>query len=175
MNDSFLDQAWREFHVSRASRDRYDFDQALFATNGNVIFANFSAARLFAAKMNAKRDLTRNPEQAVKAGQINAVGLLDEVLHYVAARYREEKNPRALAKALEWLDAKLGRDAVDTALLRFTEAARREAVGSFSSADDVQVLAAAAAVECVTRQHLAGPPIRDPHRTLTELITKLLR
>jgi hypothetical protein len=49
------------------------------------------------------------------------VGLLDEVLHYVAARYREEKNPRALAKALEWLDAKLGREAVDTALLRFTE------------------------------------------------------
>lgn len=121
MNDSLLDQAWREFHVSRASRDRYDFDQALFATNGNVIFANFSAARLFAAKINAKRDLTRNPEQAVKAGQINAVGLLDEVLHYVAARYREEKNPRALAKALEWLDAKIGRDAVDTALLRFTE------------------------------------------------------
>ena len=33
-----------EFHVSRQSRDRYQFDQSLFSYNGNVIFANFHAA-----------------------------------------------------------------------------------------------------------------------------------
>jgi hypothetical protein len=123
MNLPSLDGAsdWREFHVSRAARDRYDFEQALFATNGNAVFANFAAARSFAAKMNAQRDLAAHPEQAVKAGQINAMGLLDEVLHIVAARYRREKNPRALAKALEWLDGRIGRAGVDEALLRFTQ------------------------------------------------------
>jgi len=41
-----------EFHVNRQARDRYGFDQALFGFNGNVIFANFHAARIFADKMN---------------------------------------------------------------------------------------------------------------------------
>jgi len=72
-----------EFHISRQARDRYQFDQGLFSLNGNVIFADFYAARLFAQKMNQSRDLIRFPEQAVKAGQINAMGLIDEILHYV--------------------------------------------------------------------------------------------
>ena len=43
-------------------------------TSGNVIFADFHAARLFAEKINQKRDLVNYPEQAVKAGQINEDG-----------------------------------------------------------------------------------------------------
>ena len=50
MNLPSLDGAsdWREFQVSRVAPDRYDFEQALFATNGNAVFANFAAARSFA-------------------------------------------------------------------------------------------------------------------------------
>ena len=62
----------REFHVARQSRDKYQFDQSLFTLKGNVIFANFRAARVFAQKMNAKRDLVTYPEHTVRAGQINA-------------------------------------------------------------------------------------------------------
>src|SRR5688500_6379579 len=87
------DNAWREFHVSRQSRDLYQFDQSLFATNGNVLLANFTGARIFAHNMNDKRDLARHPEHTVRASTINAMGLLDEVLHHVVARYREEINP----------------------------------------------------------------------------------
>src|SRR5512133_2559108 len=75
--------ALMEFHVSRQARDRYQFDLALFSLSGNVIFANFHAARVFAQKMNSKRDLVNFPEQGVRAGQINAMGLIDEILHYV--------------------------------------------------------------------------------------------
>ena len=114
--------AWREFHISRKARDRYQFNQTLFATNGNVIFANFRAALVFAQKMNDKRDLVRFPEQTVKAGQINAMGLSDEILHYILAQYRDQKNPEAMAKALVWLDARLGKDVVDKALHKFTDA-----------------------------------------------------
>jgi len=121
LKDIYRGIAWREFHISRKARDLYQFDQILFATHGNVIFANFRAALVFAQKMNAKRDLVRFPEQAVKAGQINAMGLIDEILHYVVGQYRDQKNPEAMAEALGWLDAKLGQNAVDEVLHRFTD------------------------------------------------------
>jgi len=111
--------ALREFHVSRRARERYQFDAALFALNGNVVFADFRAAREFARKMNVQRDLVRYPEQTVRAGDINAMGLIDEVLHLVVDQYRAQKNRAVMQHALEWLDARLGRRAVDAALVRF--------------------------------------------------------
>jgi glycosidase len=111
-----------EFHISRQARDLYDFDQSLYSLSGNVIFANFHAARTFAQKMNERRDLVNYPEQAVSAGQINAMGLIDEILHYVVGLYRQQKNPAVVAEALDWLDARLGSEAFDRALSRFADA-----------------------------------------------------
>ncbi len=54
----------REFHVSREARDRYEFDESLFGQRGNVVFTNFAAARRFAQKMNAQRDLAADPGSA---------------------------------------------------------------------------------------------------------------
>jgi hypothetical protein len=113
--------SWREFHISRPSRNDYQVDGLLFALSGNVLLANFGAARQLAQKMNEKRDLVQFPETSIKAAHINAMGLLDEVLHFVVARYREERNPQALQSALSWLDSHMGALAVDNALLRFTE------------------------------------------------------
>ncbi|HEX2909821.1 MAG TPA: alpha-amylase family glycosyl hydrolase [Chloroflexia bacterium] len=110
-----------EFHVSRLSRDRYQFDQALFQLSGNIVFANFHAARLFAQRMNEKRDLVTYPEQAVKAGQINAMGLLDEISHLLVETYRRQVNPDIMREALKSLDNQFGRADMDTLLLRFTE------------------------------------------------------
>lgn len=108
-----------EFHVSRQARDRYEFSQSLFSFNGNAVFANFHAARMFTAKINQKRDLVNFPESAVKAGQINAMGLLDEILHLVVAQYREKKVPMVMIQALEWLTENINPQAVDTALMAF--------------------------------------------------------
>ncbi len=83
--------AWREFHISRDARLKYQFHESLFQSNGNVIFANFHAARIFAQLMNEKRDVIRLPEQSVRAGQLNAMGLIDEILHYVIQLYREQE------------------------------------------------------------------------------------
>ncbi len=110
-----------EFHISRQARDRYQFDQSLFAFTGNVIFANFHAARVFAQKMNDKRDLIAFPEQAVQAGQINAMGLIDEILHMILQGYRQERNPGVNARALDWLSEKFGRAETERALYRFAE------------------------------------------------------
>lgn len=110
-----------EFHVSRQARDRYQFDETMFSFSGNVVFANFHAARVFAQKMNDRRDLVSFPEQAIRAGQINAMGLIDEILHIVVASYRQQRNPQAMQQALVWLNERLGGAAVDKALRRFAQ------------------------------------------------------
>src|SRR5512135_2512752 len=108
-----------EFHVSRQSRDRYDFDQSLFTLSGNVIFANLRAARAFAQKINQKRDVIRFPERAVRAGELNAMGLIDEILHIVVAIYRQERAPQSMKLALDWLKQTIGRHQVERALVDF--------------------------------------------------------
>lgn len=108
-----------EFHISRQARERYKFDQSLFTLSGNIIFANFHGARTFAQKMNQKRDLVNYPEQGVKAGQINAMGLMDEILHYISALYRRQLAPKAINDALAYLDDEIGVDEVNKTLRLF--------------------------------------------------------
>ncbi|NUM48709.1 MAG: alpha-amylase, partial [Anaerolineales bacterium] len=110
-----------EFHVSRQARDRYQFDLAPFQFNGNVVFADFHAARVFAQKMNDQRDLVNFPEQAVRASDLNAMGLIDEMLHLTLEQYRQQHNPHLMTEALHWLEAEIGAEAVDRALRQFTD------------------------------------------------------
>ncbi len=111
----------REFHISRQARDRYQFDAGLYMLSGNVIFPNFLATRVFAQKMNAQRDLARHPERTVRAGDLNAMGLIDEILHFVINQYRVQKKRQVLGEALDWLERHLGRAAMDQALEAFTQ------------------------------------------------------
>ena len=108
-----------EFHISRQIRDRYSFDQSLYSYSGNVIFANFHAARLFAQKINQSRDLANNPEQAIRSSQINALGLIDEILHHILTLYRRNENPKVFSQALTWLEESLGHTEVERTLERF--------------------------------------------------------
>jgi hypothetical protein len=110
-----------EFHISRQARVRYRFDDSLFTLSGNVLFANFHAARVFAQKMNDKRDLVSFPEQAVKAGQINAMGLIDEISHTIVQSYRQQGNSDVMQQALEWLYDRVGQQATDAALRKFAD------------------------------------------------------
>ena len=110
-----------EFHISRKARDLYQFDESLYSLSGNIIFLNFHAARLFAQRMNEKKDLISFPDRAIKAGQINAMGLIDEILHYVVGLYRDEKNPKVIQQALDWLYEKLGKQKVEEVLRQFAE------------------------------------------------------
>ncbi len=108
-----------EFHISRFSRNKYEFDQAIYQFNGNAILADFHAARTFAHRMNGKRDLRHFPEQAVQAGEVNAMGLIDEILHAILAEYRREVNPQAMRAALAHLEEALGAEEIARALDQF--------------------------------------------------------
>ncbi|MEL6822856.1 MAG: hypothetical protein AAFP70_13940, partial [Calditrichota bacterium] len=110
-----------EFHVSRSSRDRYQFDLSMFSISGNVIFANFHAARLFAQKINDQRDLINYPEQAVSAAEINAMGLIHEILHNMMMQYRTEQKSSVFDEALEWLGNRFGDTEIEQMLTRFLD------------------------------------------------------
>ena len=114
-------EATFEFHVSRQARDQYQFEQSIFQTSGNVVFANFYAARLFAQKINAAHDLATNPERAVSAAAIAAMGLIDEINHMIFRQYRERTNPQLLADALGHLQQTLGAAATDDLIYRFSQ------------------------------------------------------
>lgn len=111
-----------EFHISGEARQIYDFDQSIFKSNGNVVLADFQAARLFAQKMNSKRDLISNPEQTIRAGEVNAMGLIDEILHYLLWNYRQQINKNLFKDAREWLTKRVSSAQFEKALLKFVEA-----------------------------------------------------
>jgi glycosidase len=110
-----------EFHISRNARERYQFAESLFSYAGNVVFANMAACRELAHRMNLVRDVERHPEQAVHAGQLYAMGLIDEASHVLMARYREQFDPAVMTSALDFFSAQVGEEALDTMLLTFVE------------------------------------------------------
>ena len=110
-----------EFHIARKVRDRYQFADSLFSYTGNVILASLSACREFAHRMNSVRDVEKRPEQAVHAGQLFAMGLIDEASHVLMARYREQFDPQVMTSALDWFGAQVGSDNLDRLLLAFVE------------------------------------------------------
>jgi glycosidase len=110
-----------EFHISREARNLYKFDEALFAQTGNVIFIDFFRVRIFADKMNQKRDLVSSPARAIKAGSLNAMGLIDEILHYVVGFYKEQIDKNAIAKLEKQLTKAIGTKKYSDLLEKFTE------------------------------------------------------
>lgn len=98
-----------EFHVSRKARQKYQFDENLFALDGNVVLADFAAARRFAERITFVRG------QVVPASDINAMGLIDEIQHILIRLY-EQTNPGVMQRAMEYV-----RKDADGTLLRFTE------------------------------------------------------
>jgi len=110
-----------EFHVSRISREKYDFDQSVFRFDGNVVFVNFLAARQFTEKINQKRDLVNFPERAIKAGEINAIGLIDEILHLVVSQYRRQVDPDIIKDVYETLIDTFGEEKLQATLKKFVD------------------------------------------------------
>ncbi len=109
----------RAMQVRRAARERYDFDEALFSLHGRMLVADFGAAQRVAHKINAARQADRFPESAVRAGDLHAAGLLEEILHLVVAAYRQQVGPDLFAGALAHAADAVGSDAVESVLTGF--------------------------------------------------------
>ncbi|MEW6193717.1 MAG: alpha-amylase family glycosyl hydrolase [Bacteroidota bacterium] len=94
------------FQIAREIRKKYDVDETLFSINGNVVFINNQAVRIFVKNIND----VRPPENNVKVGEVNAAGLLDEIYHYLFRLYEIQVNPGVVTKALNYLNTNIGED-----------------------------------------------------------------
>ena len=86
-----------EFHVHASIRVLLGMDSTLFKTTGNLIIPDFPAARTFADRLRAKSQLGGQDTSRLSAGKLNAMGLIDEILHMVLRIYREKASSDILS------------------------------------------------------------------------------
>lgn len=113
---SFNDEMF-EWHIHKDIRKKHGLDASFFSTNGNVIFANFHAVRLFVYKVNQ----LRQPEFHLYPGDVNAAGLIEEIFHIVLRQYEDQVNPEVFAKAASYLSKELGQMRFRDLLLDFVQ------------------------------------------------------
>jgi glycosidase len=106
-----------EFHIAKEIREKYKLAEELFSLNGNVVFANIKAVREFVHKVNARLEA----KNRITVGEANALGLLDEIIHYVIHTYDTRINFGAIGKALDFLRNALGKENVRKLLREFNE------------------------------------------------------
>ncbi len=113
--------SYNEFHVAKEIRDKCSFDGSLYSSSGNIIITDLKKIRIFADKLNQYYDKIGLSEKRISAGQLNAMGLIDEILHYVSMLYRRDKLRASFDGLLNSLDEKFGKERVDSVLLEFTK------------------------------------------------------
>ncbi len=94
-------------HIAEKAKKKYELEK--------LSPMDFASARRFAEKLG---DGGKKP---VSAGEINALGLLDEVMRILIRQY-EMENPDIMSRVCEQLAAKYGQNALDLGLRRFQEA-----------------------------------------------------
>jgi hypothetical protein len=110
-----------EFHISRTVREKLEVDGLLFGYTGNVIFADVAASRKLASRLNELRGPDADPPGTVNAGALFAMGLIDELNHVLAARYRQDIDPKVLSDALHWFSEKIEPANLERLLLTFVD------------------------------------------------------
>jgi hypothetical protein len=114
-------RALMEFHIRREVRDEYGLEAPLFSLRGNVVLADLRQVRELTARFNSGLDPAKEPERFVRAGQLYAMGLIDEILHYIVALYRERIQPDVFDTALLKLEADLSEEKTAALLRAFSE------------------------------------------------------
>src|ERR1039458_90495 len=110
-----------EFHISRSIRNKLEIDGLLFSYTGNVVFADVTASRKLAARMNESKGPNPDSDTIVNAGALFAMGMIDELNHALVARYRKQIDPKVLSDALGWFAGKIGAENLDRLLLAFAD------------------------------------------------------
>ncbi len=125
-NKNFLDALFCEnikydFHVSNKSRSKYQIEGSLFSITGDLIIANFHQARIIASKINEARKREDQHNHLTSAGQLNALGLIHEIFHFLIRIYEENENPGVFSRGINYLSQKLGSQGLNEILIQFTK------------------------------------------------------
>ncbi|MGO9481474.1 MAG: alpha-amylase family glycosyl hydrolase, partial [Candidatus Kryptoniota bacterium] len=111
-----------EFHISRKAREYFKFDETLFTLSGDLIFPNVRAAQAFAARMNeANKAIFGKNSSPVSSGDLNAMGVYHEVVHFVINSYVSQVNPAAFLRLENWLRKNIGAAELERSTRKFVE------------------------------------------------------
>ncbi|WP_428770876.1 alpha-amylase family glycosyl hydrolase [Treponema sp. HNW] len=114
-----------EFLVLKNVRSVCGFSKPLFSSEKTAAGQNIKNLRLFAKNINDNRALLLNnnlsspAEFFVKAGELNAMGLLNRIFHIVCKEFRKQKNPQAFVSALQKSGESIGAKEVSALLGEF--------------------------------------------------------
>ena len=111
----------KEFHATKAARDKYQFDDVLFSKSGNLVFANFQASREFAHKINQLRTDNDDPDSFASPADINAMGLIDEISHHIIEEYYKTHGKSIQSALARFLIGRIGREEVIETLTKFNQ------------------------------------------------------
>jgi glycosidase len=103
----------KEFHISKAAREKYNIDKTFFKIRGNIIFSDSFEAKLFADKLN-KENIQISPSE------VFALGLLDEVKHLLITLYKQQENDKIFKNAIKYLNNKIGKEKLLNTVSLFT-------------------------------------------------------
>ncbi|MCL2609686.1 MAG: alpha-amylase, partial [Treponema sp.] len=106
-----------EFHIDKDVRRECALEGPLFALSGNVVLADLRKARELTARLNLRR---KPGKAAVRSGELYAMGLIDEIFHYVIALYRRLVRPDVFDLCLRRLRERLGGETTDRLLAAFS-------------------------------------------------------
>ncbi|MEA2623798.1 MAG: hypothetical protein QOH61_2708 [Chloroflexota bacterium] len=109
-----------DFRISRAARQHYGFDEAMFSSRGDVVFADPAAARRFAMRIVLAGG--SRPERPVHAGDIDAIGLIHELQHRAVLRSSQRAGDRPMRDILGRLQGELGVGRLESTLVAFERA-----------------------------------------------------
>ena len=109
-----------DFHVSNHARNKYKIEESLFSITGDLIIANFNIARIISGRINEIRK-SQGSNQLTTAGQLNALGLIHEIFHYLIRLYENDENPGVFSRGLNFLTQNIGKENLDSILFTFTK------------------------------------------------------
>ncbi|MHA2277298.1 MAG: alpha-amylase family glycosyl hydrolase, partial [Candidatus Kariarchaeaceae archaeon] len=108
--------------ISQTAREKYKLDEQFFtAKEGYVTFDQTYLMRLFVDSLNKKKDLVNFPELAVRASEINAITVLNEISHEILSLYKKEKYQELYKELLGDLDEEFGEKTVNDCLEKFID------------------------------------------------------
>lgn len=111
----------QDFHISKSARIKYGFDESFYSLHGNLIIANSHIARLISSRINDVRKSEGAIDQLVTAGEVNALGILHEVYHFLINHYSEKENPGVINRSIDFLKSTLSEKKLDDVLLKFID------------------------------------------------------
>ncbi|MEJ2746178.1 MAG: hypothetical protein P8123_10920, partial [bacterium] len=110
-----------EFPISKARWEFYGLDKDFLPAKGEAAMPDFHLFHEMVKRIYERRDLAAFSQSPLRAGHLNAAGLINEIYRCIIAGYCATINPTALQKGLLKVKEELSDDRSDSTIGEFVE------------------------------------------------------